>query len=81
MMHALAVMGEHRLYKIRTDIPFDDVEQRMQGTIGVPNGKDGIVCKALGLVDVVVDPSVFPVYIHINGRVDHRMVQRCVKHG
>ncbi len=29
MIFFVSVMGEHRLYKIRTDISFDDVEQRM----------------------------------------------------
>ena len=32
-------------------------------------------------MDVVVDAAVLAVYVHINGGVDHRVIERGVKHG
>ena len=42
-MHALLAMLQHGAGDIRIYPAVDDVEQRMQGTIGVPNGKDRVV--------------------------------------
>ena len=42
-MYALLAMFQHGAGDIRIDPAVDDVEQRMQSPIGVPNGKDRIV--------------------------------------
>ena len=52
-MHALLAMLQHGAGDIRIYPAVDDVEQRMQGTIGVPNGKDRVVREIVRLVDIM----------------------------
>ncbi len=54
----------------------EQVEQGMQGAVGVPKRKNSVVVESLCLMDVVVQASVLSVHVRIN----HRVIQRSVKH-
>ena len=79
-MHALLAMLQHGAGDIRIYPAVDDVEQRMQGTIGVPNGKDRVVREIVRLVDIMIQPAILSVHIHIDTRIDHGVIQRGVQH-
>ena len=53
----------------------------MQGAVGVPYRKDGVVGETLRLMGLVVDAAVFSVHILVERGVDHHMVERGVEHG
>ena len=53
----------------------------MLGPVCVPQREDGIVREAVRRVDIVVEPPVPPVDVHIHRRVDHGMVKGGVEHG
>ena len=79
-MHALLAMLQHGAGDIRIYPAVDDVEQRMQGTIGVPNGKDRVVREIVRLVDIMIQPAILSVHIRIDTRIDHGVIQRGVQH-
>ena len=54
MVYALLVMFQHRFGNVCIDLAVDDIEQRMQSPVSIPNGKDRVVGKAIGLMDVLV---------------------------
>ena len=79
-MHALLAMLQHGAGDIRIYPAVDDVEQRMQGSIGVPNGKDRVVREIVRLVDIMIQPAILSVHIRIYARIDHGVIQRGVQH-
>ena len=44
-MHALVGVGEHAFDEVGGLVRLGEVDLRMQGAIGVPEGKDGVVGK------------------------------------
>ena len=80
-MNALLAVFQHGLHHIGIALSLQHIEQRMQGAISVPQRKDGVVGESFGLMNIVVKAAILAVNIHINGRINHRVVQRSVKHG
>ena len=78
---ALLLDAYHALSHVSALPGLDEVEQRVLGAIGVPEGEDGVVGEAVGLVDLHVTTAVLAVDIHVDGRVDHRVVERGVEEG
>ncbi len=78
---ALLAVLQHALHHVGVALGLQQVEERMQGTVGVPEREHRVVGEAFGLVDVVVETTVLAVDIHIDGGVDHGMVERGVEHG
>ena len=79
-VHALAVVGEHRVHDVAAAVAADEVEQRVQCPVGIPDRENGIIVEIPGLVYLVVDTAVFTVRIHIDRRVYHRVVERRIEH-
>ena len=50
---AVAVVVEHREDEVVAALRLDDVEQRMQGAVGVPDREDGVLVASFGLLDGV----------------------------
>ncbi len=75
-VHALAVVCEHRVHDVAAAVAADEVEQRVQCPVGIPDRENGIIVEIPGLVYLVVDTAVFTVRIHIDRRVYHRVVER-----
>ena len=48
--------------------------------VSVPKGEHCVVREFFGLVDLVVQAPVGSVHIHVDRRVDHRVVEGCVEH-
>ena len=80
MMDTLFAVLEHRLGNVSIDSPVDDVKQRVQGPVSIPNGKDGIVGETFRLMDILVDAPVFPVDIGIDTGIDQRIIELGVEH-
>ena len=53
----------------------------MLGTIRIPQRENRIVRKTLRQVHVVVQSAVTAVHVHVQGRVDHRVIQGGIEHG
>ena len=79
-VHALFVVGDHGLYHILFLFRFHQREERMLGPVCVPKGEYRVVIESFRLVYAVVETAVAAVYVHINGRIDHRVVERGVEH-
>ena len=77
-MHALLAMLQHGAGDIRIYLTVNDVEQRMQSTIGVPNRKNRIVCEIIRLMDIMIQPTILSIHIRIDARIDHGVIQRSV---
>ena len=58
---ALLAVFQHGLHHIGVALRLQHVEERMQGAVGVPKREHGIVGKALGLVDIVVEAAVLAI--------------------
>ena len=80
-MDTLLLMLYHRLHHIGILPGSNQIQERMFRSVGIPQGEDGIIRKALRLVDVVVQATVFPIDIHIDRRINHRVIERGVEHG
>ena len=74
-MDALLAMLEHGLHHVGVALGLQHIEQGMEGTIGVPKREDGVVGEAFGLMDVMVDAAVLSVHIHIDGGIDHGVIE------
>ena len=80
VVYALVAMGDHRPHHVGVALREEEIEERVLGTVGIPQREDRIVGKALGVVDVMVHTAVRAVDVHIYRWVDHRMVERRVEH-
>ena len=79
-VNTLLAVLEHRLYHVGIALRVQHVEERMQGPVGVPKREHGVVGEAFGLVDVVVEAAILSVHVHVDGGIDHRVIQRSVEH-
>ena len=53
----------------------------MFGPVGIPEGEDRIIRKTLCHMHIVVQSAVTAVHVHVQGRVDHRVIQGGIEHG
>ena len=77
---ALLVMCDHRFYHILFLLRLHQREERMLCPVCIPEGEYRVVVESFSLVYAVVETAVAAVYVHINGRIDHRVVERGVEH-
>ena len=77
----LAPVGQHRPHHVGIAACLEQAQERMLGAVGIPKRKDGIVRKAFGLMHFPVHAAVAAVHVHIDGRIDHRVVQRRIEAG
>src|SRR5690606_30791286 len=64
-VHALVVVFQHGAHHVRIALRLNDVEEGMQGAIGVPEGEGGVVGKTFGAVVQLIQPAVATVHVHI----------------
>ena len=80
-MHALLGVVNHRGNHIAGSFRLDDVQQRMLGTVGVPQRENRIVdISFVVLVNIVVHPTIFSVNILIDRGINHCVIERRVEH-
>jgi len=79
-MDTLWTMCHHRLYDIGANTSVYDSKQWMKSTICIPNWKDCVVSESVSVVNLMVDSTIVAVSIHIYRRINHRMIERCIKH-
>ena len=81
MVHTLLSMVNHRGNHIAGGFWLNNVQQRMFGTVGVPQGENRVIGVSFQvLVDIVVHPAILSVNILIDRGIDHGMVERSVEH-
>ena len=80
-VHTLLAVSQHGGNHVGVAFGLQQVEQGMQGAVGVPQREHGVIGESFGLMDVVVQPSVLPIDVHIHRRVDHGVIERGVEHG
>ena len=78
--YVLVVVGEHRFYHIPVAVRLEESQERMLCAVSVPQAEHRVVGEPFCLVDLVVEASVGSVHVHIDRRVDHRMVKGRVEH-
>ena len=54
MVHALLLVRQHGARHVGIALGLEEGEQGMLGTIGVPEGEDGVMVEALSRVDIAV---------------------------
>ena len=59
-MYALLAVLQHGAGDICIDLAIDNIKQRMQGTVSIPNGKDRIVCKTVSLMNIMIQSTILP---------------------
>ena len=69
-MHTLLLMANHRHYHIAGFGRFHQHQERMLGTIGIPQRKYGVVGKIIGLMNILVKATILAIHIHIDRRID-----------
>ena len=72
---ALVGVGEHAFDEVGRLVRLGEVDPRMQGAIGVPEGKDGVVGEAVRCVDVLVQTAVPAVHVLVEDRTEHAVVE------
>ncbi len=72
-------MGQHRADHVGVAAGLEQPQQRVLGAVGIPDGEHRIVGKAFGLMDFPVNAAVASVHVHIDGRVDHRVIERRIE--
>ena len=77
----LPPVGQHRFHQIPRQGRHQPGQEGMLGTIRIPQRENRIVRKTLRQVHVVVQSAVTAVHVHVQGRVDHRVIQGCIEHG
>ena len=76
---ALLLDANHALCHVPSLFRLDEVEQGMFGAICVPEREDGVVGEAVGLMYLHVASTVFAIDIHIDGGIDHCVIERGVE--
>ena len=74
-MHALPLVGEHRLDHLAVALGLRDRQQRVLRPVRVPQREDVVVGEPVGVVDVAVEAPVAPVHVHVGHRREHRVVR------
>ena len=72
-------MRYHALCHVPSLLRLDEVEQGMFGAISVPKREDGVVGEAVGLMYLHVVATVLAIDIHIDGGVNHGVVERGIE--
>ena len=80
VVDALLVVLQHRFDHVGVAFAVDDVVEGHQGAVRIPQREDGVIGKAFGLVDVLVEAAVLAVHVHVNRRVDQCVVKRRIEH-
>ena len=80
VMRALLLVAYHRDRHVTRLHGFHQRQERMFGAVGIPERKDGVIGESVGLVDFPVEAAVAPVHIHIDRRIDHRMIIGGIEH-
>ena len=81
VMHALGIMPEQGFRESEAPLPPDQVEKRVQCPVGVPQREYRVVfVPVFHLVDIEVEAPVAPVDVHVDGRIDFRVIEGCVQH-
>ena len=80
-VYALLLMTNHRHSHVTGLVRLHQHQERMLGTIGIPQGENGIVGEAVCLVHVLVQSPILSIHIHINRRIDEGMIIRSIEHG
>ena len=68
VVDALVVVGQHGLDHVIVALGLDQVEEGVQGSICIPEGKDGVISETLRLVNILVQATIFAVYIFVENR-------------
>ena len=76
----LVVMGQHGLDHVTVTVRLEQCEERMLCPVGVPKGENSVVRESFSLVDLMVEPAIGSVHVHVDRWVDHRVVERGVEH-
>ncbi len=80
LVYALLIVSHHRLSHVGAPLREDHVHQRMLGSERVPYRKHRVVREPVSLMDIVVETTVFPIHIHVDRRIYHRVIERRVEH-
>ena len=76
----LAILIHEGIEEIRAAFPVNDVEQRVQSTVGIPQGKDGIdFLFAFHTVDFLVSATVAAVEVGVEIRRGEAVVHRGIE--
>jgi len=71
---ALFILMDKGLNEVVRPFLIQNGQKRMQCTVRIPEGKYGIIVKAVGLVHLQVPSQVFSIYIHIEIRAQQSMI-------
>ena len=73
-MYTLPIMSQKRCHDIFTTWRIEQIEQRVQSPIGVPNRKYRIIRELIRLMDLLIQSPVRTVIIHIHRWIDHGVI-------
>ena len=80
VQRTLLLNAQHAASHVGPLAGLQQVEQRMLGTVSVPQRKDGVVDVSLTtLMNLHVVAAIATIDIHIDRRVDHRMIERGIE--
>src|SRR5580704_4695799 len=79
MFGTLVIMREHGADHIRVTMWLEDIEQRVQGAMSVPQREGRVVDESVRLMDHLVNSFIGAVNVHIDRRVDKSMVDRGIE--
>ena len=80
VVRTLRLMRQHRFHVIAGAFLLDDRMQRMQCPEGIPQRKDGMIGKAVGFMNLFIDPAVLAVHILMHIGMNHGVVERRIEH-
>ncbi|MFN8208012.1 MAG: hypothetical protein U0T82_11475 [Bacteroidales bacterium] len=70
MESTLVIMFQHGLNHVAVACGLYDIEKRMLSPVGVLKGESGVIGKIFGSMDILVQPLVLSVNIHVYRGID-----------
>ena len=71
--------GDEGFYHVVDTFRFGICKKGMGGTVGIPKGESAVIHPAVTLMYFFVGTVIGSVYVTVNRRCDHRVVQSCIK--